>query len=57
MSEVATEAKREAGGEISADVWSPDAAAPAAPRRRLRVVPVLITLATMALAAGLGWAM
>jgi multidrug resistance efflux pump len=57
MSEVATEAKREVGGDIPAAVWSPDTAAPAAPRRRLRVVPVLITLATMVVAAGLGWAM
>jgi multidrug resistance efflux pump len=57
MSEVATEAKREVGGDIPAAVWSPDTAAPAASRRRLRVVPVLITLATMVVAAGLGWAM
>ena len=57
MSEAATEAKREAGGDIPAAVWSPDPAPPAAPRRRLRLVPVLITLATMALATGLGWAM
>jgi multidrug resistance efflux pump len=57
MSEVATEAKRETGGDIPAAVWSPDAAARTAPRRRLRIVPVLITLATMALAAGLSWAM
>jgi multidrug resistance efflux pump len=57
MSEVATEAKRETGGDIPAAVWSPDAAARTAPRRRLRIVPVLITLATMALAGGLSWAM
>src|SRR5437660_1374399 len=57
MSEVETEAKRDTGGDIPAAVWSPDAAACAAPRRRLRVFPVLITFATMALAAGLGGAM
>src|ERR1700688_4588004 len=57
MSEAATETKREAAGDIPAAVWSPDTAAPAARRRRLRVVPVLITLATMVVAAGLGWAM
>jgi multidrug resistance efflux pump len=57
MSELETEAKRETGGDTPAAVWRPEAAARAAPRRRLRVVPVLITLATMALAAGLGWAM
>src|SRR6202049_2631982 len=57
MSQVETEAKREAAGDIPAAVWAPDPAARAVPRRRLRVVPALVTLVTMALAAGVGWAM
>src|SRR3984893_4894354 len=57
MSQVETEAKREAAGDIPAAVWAPDPAARAVPRRRLRVVPALVTLVTMALAAGFGWAM
>jgi len=57
MSQVETEAKRDEAGGVAAAVWSPDPAARAAPRRRLRVVPALVTLVTMALAAGFGWAM
>ena len=55
MSQVETEAKRKAAGDIPAAVWSPGPAARAAPRRRLRVVPALVTLVTMALAAGFGF--
>jgi hypothetical protein len=50
MSQVETEAKRDEAGGVAAAVWSPDPAARAAPRRRLRVVPALVTLVTMALA-------
>ncbi len=57
MSEIETEAKREAIGESPAAVWAPDAVARAVPRRRLRIIPLLITLATIALASGLGSAM
>src|SRR5229473_4683763 len=57
MSEIETEAKREAIGESPAAIWAPDAAARAVPRRRLRIIPLLITLATIALASGLGSAM
>ncbi len=57
MSEIETEAKREAIGESPAAIWAPDAVARAVPRRRLRIIPLLITLATIALASGLGLAM
>src|ERR1700719_2198778 len=57
MSQVETEAKREAAGDIPAAVWAPDPAARAVPRRRLRVVPALVTLGSAALAIVLGQAM
>src|SRR4029077_19032101 len=57
MSEVETKAKREAAGDSPAAGWGPEAAARAAPRRHLRVVPLLITLVTIAVATGLGIAM
>ncbi|HEY4821974.1 MAG TPA: biotin/lipoyl-binding protein, partial [Xanthobacteraceae bacterium] len=57
MSGVETKAKREAVGDSPASGWAPDPAARAAPRSRLRVLPLLITLATIALASGLGLAM
>src|SRR5580704_8210617 len=54
MSEVETEAKREVVGDSPAAGWVPEAVARAAPRRHLRVVPLLITLVTIAVASGLG---
>src|SRR3979409_2620443 len=57
MSGVETKAKREAVGDSPAASWAPDPAARAAPRSRLRLLPLLITLATIALASGLGLAM
>jgi multidrug resistance efflux pump len=57
MSEVETEAKREVVGDSPAAGWVPEAVARAAPRRHLRVVPLLITLVTIAVATGLGIAM
>ena len=57
MSEVETEAKRAAVGDSPAAGWVPEAVARAAPRRHLRVVPLLITLVTIAVATGLGIAM
>src|SRR5258707_14751164 len=57
MSEVEAEAKRETVADSPAADWTPDPIARPAPRRRLRVFPVLITLVTIALAAGLGLAM
>jgi len=57
MSEVETEAKRETVADSLAADWLPGSVARAAPQRRLRVFPLLITLATIALASGLGLAM
>jgi multidrug resistance efflux pump len=57
MSEVETEAKRETVGGNPAAGRAPDPVARAAPRPRLRVFPLLITLVTIALATGLGLAM
>jgi multidrug resistance efflux pump len=57
MSEVETEVKRETVGDSPAAGWVPEAVARAAPRRHLRVGPLLITLVTIAVATGLGIAM
>ena len=57
MSGVETKAKRDAVGDSPAAGWAPDPAARAAPRSRLRIVPLLVTLVTIALATGLGLAM
>src|ERR1700716_875186 len=57
MSGVETKAKREAVGDSPAASWAPDPAARAALRSRLRLLPLLITLATIAVASGLGLAM
>jgi multidrug resistance efflux pump len=57
MSDVKTKSKREAAVDAPAAVWSPEPAPREAPRRRLRILPLLITLATIAVAGVLGWAM
>ena len=57
MSGVETKAKRDAVGDSPAAGWAPDPVARAAPRSRLRIVPLLVTLVTIALATGLGLAM
>ena len=57
MSDVETKSKREAAVDAPAAVWSPEPAPREAPRRRLRILPLLITLATIAVAGALGWAM
>src|ERR1700720_2926790 len=57
MSGVETKAKRDAVGDSPSAGWAPDPAARAAPRSRLRIVPLLVTLVTIALATGLGLAM
>jgi RND family efflux transporter MFP subunit len=57
MSEVETEAKREAVGDSPATGWVPKPVPRAAPRWQMRVFPLLITLVTIALAAGLGLVM
>jgi multidrug resistance efflux pump len=59
MSEVETKAKPEVVADNigSAALWSPGSSAPELPRRRLRVVPLLLTLAAVAVAGVLGRAM
>jgi multidrug resistance efflux pump len=57
MSDVETKAKREAAVAAPAAVWSPEPTPREAPRRRLRILPFVITLATIAVAGALGWAM
>src|ERR1700757_2409889 len=56
MAEVETKSKREAAPDTPA-VWSPGPASREAPRRRLRILPFLITLAVIAVAVVLGRAM
>jgi len=57
MSDVETKSKREAAADSPAAVWSPEPTPRETPRRRLRILPLLITLATIAVAAVLGRAM
>jgi multidrug resistance efflux pump len=57
MSDVETKSKREAKIDSPAAVWSPEPAPRETPRRRLRILPFVITLATIAVAGALGWAM
>jgi multidrug resistance efflux pump len=57
MSEVEAKAKREAAADSPAAVWSPEPPTRERPRRRLRILPLLITLAAIAVAVVLGRAM
>jgi multidrug resistance efflux pump len=57
MSDVETKSKREAATDRPASVWTPEPARRETPRRRLRVLPLVITLAAVAGAGALGWAM
>ena len=58
MSEVETKAKRAAAADSpAAAVWSPEPPTRDRPRRRLRILPLLITLAVIAVAIVLGRAM
>jgi multidrug resistance efflux pump len=57
MSDVETKSKREAAKDSPAVVWSPEPTTRETPRRRLRVLPLLITLAAIAVAVVLGRAM
>ena len=58
MSDLEVKSRREAGGESpAAVVWAPEPAARDTPRRRPRIIPVLITLAVIAVAILLGRAM
>jgi len=56
MSDVEAKSERGKGADLRV-VSSAQSAARAIRRTRIRIVPVLITLATTALAVGLGWAM
>src|SRR5882724_4328893 len=57
MSDVETKAKREGAADSPTTVWPPDPTPREAPRRRLRIFPMLITLATIGVAVVLGRAM
>ena len=57
MSDVETKSKREAATDIPAAVWTPEPAPRETSRRRLRIFPLLITLAVIAVAVVLGRAM
>ena len=57
MSEAQTTAKSTKTADERDAVWSPDLPAGPKVRPRLSIVPVLITLTTVALAVPLGWAM
>jgi multidrug resistance efflux pump len=57
MSVVETKSKREAAVESPAAVWSPAPTPRERPSRRRRILPALITLATLAVAVVLGRAM
>jgi multidrug resistance efflux pump len=57
MSEVQTKAKSAKTADEREAAWSPDPPALHKVRPRLRIIPVLITLTTFALAVLLGWAM
>jgi len=57
MADVETKSKREAATDGPAAVWSPEPAPRETPRRRLRILPLVITLATIAVAGVLGRAL
>jgi multidrug resistance efflux pump len=57
MSEVEAEAKRESKVDVPAAAWTPGPVPRNAPRRRLRILPVLVTLVVIAAAVVLGRAM
>jgi multidrug resistance efflux pump len=57
MSDLETKSKREAAADSPAAVWSPEPTPWEMPRRRPRILPLLITLATIAVAMVLGRAM
>ena len=58
MSDVESKAKRDAAIDSPAPVWSPEPVLrPTSQRRRVRIVPLLITLVAVGAAGALGWAM
>jgi multidrug resistance efflux pump len=57
MADVEAKSKPETKAAAPAAVWSPEPTPRETPRRHLRILPLLITLATIAAAGALGWAM
>ena len=57
MSEIETKSKRETTWDEPATAWSPEPIPRARATRRLRIIPLLVTLAIVAVAAIVGWAM
>ena len=57
MSDVESKSKRERTADSSPAVWAPEPAARETSTRRRRILPLVITLAAIALAAVLGRAM
>ncbi len=57
MSDSEAKLKRESPADGGAEVVTLDPPARDTARRRVRIIPLLVTLATVALAAALGWAM
>ena len=57
MVDVEAKTRREAAGESAAIIRAAEPAPQIAPRRRLRLFPLLISLATVAVAVVLGWTM
>jgi multidrug resistance efflux pump len=57
MSDVETKSRRETAVDSPASVWSPEPTPRETPRRRLRILPLLITLVVIAVAVVLGRAM
>jgi multidrug resistance efflux pump len=57
MAEIETKSKPDAKADSPATVWTTEPAPPQTPRRRLRILPFLITLVVLAAAGALGWAM
>jgi multidrug resistance efflux pump len=57
MADVDTKAKRDAASDSPAAVWAPEPTARKTPRRHLHILPLLITLVTIAVAVVLGRAM
>src|SRR5215471_17422991 len=57
MAEIETRSKPDAKADSPATVWTPEPAPRQTPRRRLRILPFLITLVALAVASALGWAM
>jgi multidrug resistance efflux pump len=57
MSDVEIKSKSDTAADAPTTVWSPEPTLRDTPRRRLRILPLLITLVTITVAGVLGWAM